>query len=242
VLEIDSDDERLNHITWSCNSVRSKIRNFINSGEMKVGAFQTTLGVSSQAYGRFMGQNGQYKGSGCDTYFEAHKFFKKRGLEGKKTKAKRVKKGEEKVIDFSDVHLDGEDDGSVPVYDTCDEVRRKIRAHFVLPGVTQAAFLREAAKALQEGKKIQSKLLNDFLSKKGASAGNTSSVFYASYVFFEKMRIKQGKPKSKHRLEMEKYHPKGFDISHRLDYVMVLDGESVSEDKYGCVHIGPGRR
>ena len=34
-----------------------------------------------------------------------------------------------------------------------------------------------------------------FMRKKGPAAGNTSMAFYASYVFFEKMRIRDGKPK-----------------------------------------------
>lgn len=204
---------------------------------MKVGEFQKVLGVSANAYGRFMGQSGPYKGDGCDTYFEAHKFFKRRELQGIKMSVKKVKKGEEKNQDFSDVKLDGEEDQSVPVFDSCDEVRRKIRAHLKLPGVTQAAFLRELAKNLGEGKKIQSKVLNDFLGKKGASAGNTSSVFYAAYVFFEKMRLKEGKPKSKHRLEMERLHRGGFDVSRRHDHVIVAAGERPWEDKYGQLHI-----
>jgi hypothetical protein len=111
------------------------------------------------------------------------------------------------------------------------------RAYLVLPGVTQAGFLREVAKTYPDGKKIQSKVLNDFLGKRGASAGNTSSVFYSSYVFFEKMRIRDGNPKSKHRQEMEKLHPRGFNTSRRHDRVLVREGERPYEDKYGQLHI-----
>lgn len=46
--------------------------------------------------------------------------------------------------------------------------------------------------------------LSAFMSKNGYDAGNTSEAFYASYVSFEKLRIKQGKAKSKDRLEMER--------------------------------------
>jgi hypothetical protein len=38
--------------------------------------------------------------------------------------------------DFLQVHLDGEEDDSVPVYDTCADVRRKISAYLRDPGVT----------------------------------------------------------------------------------------------------------
>jgi hypothetical protein len=152
---------------------------------MKVGEFQQALGVSSNAYSRFMGQSGRDKGSGSDTYIEAFKFFKKRELQGIKAPKKKVKKAEEAVKnDVSAIQLEGEAEGNVPVFDSCDEVRRKISAYLREPGVTQAGFLREIAKTYGDGRKIQSKLLNDFLGKRGASAGNTSSVFYSSYVFF----------------------------------------------------------
>ena len=34
-------------------------------------------------------------------------------------------------------------------------------------------------------------------------AGASHNVFYGAYVFFEKVRIAEGKPKTKHRLDME---------------------------------------
>ena len=37
--------------------------------------------------------------------------------------------------------------------------------------------------------------MNEFLGRRGAGAGNTSSVYYGSYVFFEKVRIRDGKAK-----------------------------------------------
>ena len=52
----------------SCDAVRSKIRNFLASGEMKVGEFQKTIGTNSNTYGGFMRQNGAYKGSGSTVY------------------------------------------------------------------------------------------------------------------------------------------------------------------------------
>ncbi|KAL1304694.1 hypothetical protein AAFC00_003646 [Neodothiora populina] len=50
---------------------------------------------------------------------------------------------------------------------------------------------------------MQSTSLNRFREAKGPDGGNTNSVFYAACVFFEKIRVKEGKPKSKHRQEME---------------------------------------
>ena len=121
------------------------------------------------------------------------------------------------VEDVSDIHLDGEETDTVPVYDTCDEIRKKLTVYLRREGVTQAALLR-ALHAELRGKKMTSRLqssqLARFLQMKGANTGNTSALFYASYVYFEKLREKQGKPKSKHREEMERIWRKdgGFDI------------------------------
>jgi len=243
INEIDSEDDRLQYITDNCDQVRRKIRTFLNSGEMKVTEFQRVLGVNSNAYGRFMGYTGKDKGSASNTYVEAYKFFKKRELQGIKVPKKKAKTAEEDAkSDVSAITLEGEATNEVLVFDTCDEVRKKIRAYLAQPGVTQAAFLREIAKTYGDGRKIQSKVLNDFLGKRGASAGNTSSVFYSSYVFFEKLRIKDGKPKSKHRQEMEKqYAGEGFDTKSRNDrgfYCFV--GETPVEDKYGKIHFLKG--
>lgn len=97
----------------------------------------------------------------------------------------------------------------VPVFDTCDTIRRKIRAFLGSahePPITQAAFLRAIAKATygpDSTKTIQSGTLSSFMKKKGPLAGNTSTVYYAAYCFFEKLRVKQKKPKSKDREIME---------------------------------------
>jgi hypothetical protein len=177
---------------------------------MKVGEFQKEIGASSKTYHSFMSQSGPYKGSGSTVYGNAFAFFKRRELMGRKISKKVKKDGEEeKRTDVTGIQLDGEADGEVPVFDTCDEVRKKIRAYLAEPSITQASFLRAIAQSHPDGKKFQSKSLNDFLGKKGANAGNTSGIFYSAYVFFEKIRVKDGKPKSKHRLEMEKIYSGG---------------------------------
>lgn len=106
----------------------------------------------------------------------------------------------------------------MPVYDTCDEVRRKINNHLLTPGLTQAQFCRDLL-AMLHGTRftgLQSKQLNDFRSKRGPRAGCSSSVFYAAYVFFERARIAEGRPKSQHRLNMEYIWASrgGFELKH----------------------------
>ncbi|KAL5692813.1 hypothetical protein EMGR_005674 [Emarellia grisea] len=244
---IDSDDERLNYIEWNCDQVRRRIRSFIESGEMKIGEFQNAIGVSSRSYLDFMGQHGRDKGSGSSTYINAARFFKKRELQGikplrKKRAAKESQKNVAEKYDVSSIHLDGESDQSVPVWDTCDVVRKKINAHLRDPDVTKAQFLRDIAKAAYPGtdKKLNANVLNDFLSKSGANAGNTSSVFYAAYVFFEKLRIRDNKPKTKFREEMEAVwrHKGGFDcVTPSHHGVWVTKGERPYVDKYGMLKI-----
>jgi len=238
----DDDSDEGVYVTQNCDQIRRKIHAFINSGEMKVGEFQKAIGVNSKGYGMFMGQSGRDKGSGSNTYVEAFKFFKKREEKGLKIAASKKKAKTADAVtsngDLDAIRLEGEDDVSVPIFDSCDEIRRKIRAYLAGSNGTQADFLRAIAKPYNDGRKIQSKVLNDFLGKKGAYAGNTSAVFYGAYVFFEKMRIRDGKPKSKHRQDMEKAHGSGgLDTKRRRDHVWCLAGQRPYEDKLGQLHF-----
>ncbi|KAK0748335.1 hypothetical protein B0T21DRAFT_278363 [Apiosordaria backusii] len=111
------------------------------------------------------------------------------------------------VPDISSITLPGEETDSVPVFDSCDEIRRKINLHLKKDGVTQAQFCRDVYAQLKgpskPGKCFQSVQLQRFRGMKGSNHGAKSALYYGAYVFFEKIRIKEGKPKTKHRLEME---------------------------------------
>lgn len=113
------------------------------------------------------------------------------------------------VPDLSQIHLDGEEDDEVPVFDTADELRKKISAHLKTPGLTQAQFCRDlyAQYNAPTCKTISTTQLSSFRGKKGPRAGITSSVFYAAYVYFEKLRLATKKPKSTHRVQMESIYP-----------------------------------
>ncbi|KAI1407733.1 hypothetical protein F5Y13DRAFT_123663 [Hypoxylon sp. FL1857] len=151
---------------------------------------------------------------------------------------KKAKKREEnKTLDVGDIKLDGEDTEEVPVYDTCDGVREKIRAIRLQPGVSQAAFCRAIAKCLPDERKIQSRQLKAFLEKEGPMSGNTSCVFYSAYVFFEKLRIKEGRPKSEMRLEMEKIHPNGVNTTDVETWFTCFGNERPVHDRYGRVRF-----
>ncbi|MCJ1287049.1 hypothetical protein MMC26_006396 [Xylographa opegraphella] len=134
--EIEDDD--IYPITDSCDQIRTKINTFINNGGMKVGEFQRAIGVTSTSYGNFMKKRGPYAGEGSIVYSAANTFFRKRELQGEKIPRKKAKKatnvdgketGKNFDYDVSNIHFKGEDEGAVQIYDTCDEIRRKIAAH-----------------------------------------------------------------------------------------------------------------
>ncbi|KAL4785514.1 hypothetical protein BJX76DRAFT_324447 [Aspergillus varians] len=149
--------------------------------------------------------------------------------------------------DVSMVSLQGEETASVEVYDHCDEVRRKIRALLRSdPSMTRAAFCREISKTFPEragdkSKALQGSTLASFLSKSGRREGRTSLIFYAAYVFFEKLRIRDGKPKTELREEMEDVWglEGGFDIrsSTSQGYICSVKGY-IYCDEYGRVRSG----
>ncbi|KAI4704726.1 hypothetical protein J4E89_009603 [Alternaria sp. Ai002NY15] len=229
-------------VTESCDVLRRKIRTLIDNGEMKVGEFQKAVGITPNAYSRFMSQHGKDKGVESSVYPAAYAFFQQREMAGIKTTAnKKAKKNEgvaakDSVPSVDDVELDFEKEDKVPVYDTCDDVRHKINAHLKKPGVTQAAFLRAASASFHNpSKTLNARQLSAFRSKKGALNGNTSGIYYGSYVYFEKLRIKEGKPKSKKRQEMEEIHAKdgGIDTKHMQDRLTTREGDHWHHDAYG---------
>ncbi|OJJ58818.1 hypothetical protein ASPSYDRAFT_31454 [Aspergillus sydowii CBS 593.65] len=273
--DIDSDDDRLAIPKWSCGQLRAKIRKFVATDKvMKVSEFQDAIGVSGKSYYAFMKQHGTWEGSESHTFIHAHRFLMKRELLGldkkgkgkqkgkckdpegkepakKKSKAEAAsgKKAKEAVFaakyDVSSVSLPGEAQGEVPVYDTCDEIRKKIKAVLRDPNMTRAAFCREISKTwpdraanLKENA-LQGTSLGSFLSKKGSREGRTSLIFYASYVFFEKLRIRDGKPKTQFREEMEDiWGSVGFDIwsSPSTRYITTKD-RHLYADEYGHIRV-----
>jgi hypothetical protein len=231
------------HFDLNCNQIRARINAFLNSGEMKVTHFQRELDINSNSYQRFMKLRGPWKGIDNQTMEAAYLFFKKRDLAGVKMPKKKVKvesREEKEKWDVTGIRLEGEEQESVPVYDTCDDVRRKINAHLRDAPVTKAGFLREICKTFSDPtKSIQSKQLQDFLGYKGATQGSSSGVFYGAYVYFEKLRIKQGKEKSKKRMEMENVYRGQGGMSRERDrggYWCGGDSRPV-EDEYGRVRI-----
>ncbi|KAJ4421315.1 hypothetical protein N0V82_003826 [Gnomoniopsis sp. IMI 355080] len=160
-----------------------------------------------------------------------------------KTSGKKSdKESAEGLLDVSGISLPGEQEGTVEVYETCNSLRTQIRAILKKPGMTQAAFCRALGKfaAAPDGKAPAPGKLATFLGKKGVMSGNTNSVFYSSYVLLEKMRIRDGKDKSKFRKEMEEIHRSegGVDIKVSADKPIFLHvSERAHVDRWGVLHI-----
>lgn len=144
---------------------------------------------------------------------------------------------DDSVYDVSDIHLDKEERDAVPVYDTCDDIRNKIRAFFRQPNCTQAALLRKlGAQYILAPRALRSPQVNTFMKQKGPLEGNSSGIFYAAYVYFEKLRIKQGKKKSAKREEMEKkWGAGGVDRTAGGGAYWCRQGEVPVMDSYGII-------
>jgi hypothetical protein len=239
-------------MTENPDQVRRKISRLIENGGMKVGEFCDTIKVSQNAFRRFVQQSGKTKGVQSDVYVAAAIYFRQRKVAGLKLPTAASKKAKttsqaspgasastgasnggggggggapDGPGDFREIELPGEATDSVPVYDTCADVRRKISAYLREPKNTQAQFCRDLYAQLhgpEKGKSLQSAQLQRFRGGSGANEGGDSKVFYAGYVFFEKKRLAENKPKSKKRQDMENVWPNGVDRSTfgRLRYVL----------------------
>lgn len=223
----DDDDDKV--YTESCDTIRRKLRNLFDSGVILQTHWLKAHNVNSNSYGRFMKLKGRTSGMDNSTYVAACRYFAKNPAQPSKKMAKTVTgtamttggsssstvaaaTSFSGVPDISSIELEGESEDLVEIYDSCDEVRRKISAHLKKTGQTQADFLRcLGAQFHTSQRKIQSKQLNEFREKKGPVSGNTSAVYYGAYVYFEKLRVKEGKEKTKHRLEMEGVWERGME-------------------------------
>ncbi|KAJ7904026.1 hypothetical protein B0H13DRAFT_2025414 [Mycena leptocephala] len=146
--------------------------------------------------------------------------------------------------DLFSITLPGDEDATVEIFDTCDELRRKINALLRTGTITKAALLRDMSRAAYaDAPNIQSKQLSDFLTKKGPTSGSTSRICYASYVYFEKKRIAEGKAKSKHRRDMEdRWSGQGGLPKRREEKYFCHVNDELVQDALGSVRTIPGGR
>ena len=106
--------------------------------------------------------------------------------------------------------VEGVSDDSA-IYDSCPVIVTKIKDFLQRDGVTKAMLL----KAFGD---INSNSLGRFLSgKQQDQCGNVT--YKKAYVFFEKLRIMEGKAKTKKRLSNEAENPRGFSTTKARGYV-----------------------
>ncbi|QIW94711.1 hypothetical protein AMS68_000229 [Peltaster fructicola] len=155
----------------------------------------------------------------------------------------KTKASNTKSVDISNIRLDYEDDDDVPVFDTPEVIRQKISDHLREKDVTQASFLRDIWAELKGPRKtsrvFQSKQLKDFCSYTESAQGNRTAIFYAAYVYFEKLRIAEGKEKTNFRLGMEALWPCGFDTERDLGRAWCPAGTVPYTDDYGITRTRP---
>ncbi|TKX27546.1 hypothetical protein C1H76_0384 [Elsinoe australis] len=156
----------------------------------------------------------------------------------KKTTDKSDKSNDKKTdYDVSGIRLDGEEDNICPIFDTCQDIRKKINAE-IRRDTTKAELARIFGAQFNPLHKISGSQLQRFLDKKGPFGGAESGVYYGAYVFFEKLRMKQGKPESKRRLQVKEANPNGMertDASRK--YVTCIQGERPYFDSVGRLTI-----
>ncbi|KAL1707122.1 hypothetical protein EV121DRAFT_288908 [Schizophyllum commune] len=136
----------------------------------------------------------------------------------RKTKDKDAEDDGDKPKRWQDVKLEGEEEDMVPVYDDCAEVRRKIRLLEKTPGFVRAQWLREIGN-------VNSNSFGRFMASKERDAGGGNSTYPKAYIYFEKMRILEGKKKTAGRLRNEETHPNGFPLENRRTHMWVFTGK-----------------
>ncbi|RMX87455.1 hypothetical protein D0868_14981 [Hortaea werneckii] len=102
--------------------------------------------------------------------------------------------------ELSDIHLEGEETEETPIFETCDDIRRHLND--TLKHTTQANLVRQLDALLPESN-VSVRHLRKLLDFKGVQGGAHSPAFYAAYVYYERIRIRQNKNKGKKRQTME---------------------------------------
>lgn len=186
----------------SPNALRGQIRRFLQNTGMKVGEFQNIIGVAGAPYNRFM--NGKYKNQWSatenQTYRAAAYFMFREKKLGKNSIGKRLKASapaKPPVPDLSAVSLEDS-----TVYLTPIEVRKGLQQ----VQKTYACNNKQLADALGAP---NSNAVSRFMSAGGEFGGRDQDMYSLGAHFLEKLRVHQGKPKSKKRRALEADTPAG---------------------------------
>lgn len=239
----EEEEERVNELMskFDCNAIRRKIQRFLARKTMTQTAMLKQMEVNSNSFRRFMSYKGKYQGSDNCCYSSALLFFDhlekqeraakqqekdtakaatktagktagKAAATPKLSRAEQAAKAQELFDKVNAVTLDE----PVYVFDDCDEVRKKIHELIESKAVTQSALLKELD--------VNSNSMRRFLTTKGKREGCSNGVYAAAYVFFERLRIAEGKPKTGKRVKMESEKPTGFSLQRDPTHTLVFVG------------------
>ncbi|KAI0670020.1 hypothetical protein C8Q78DRAFT_975923 [Trametes maxima] len=109
---------------------------------------------------------------------------------------------------WRDVVLEGEEEVSNNGSDDCNDIRRKILALQKEPDFKVTHWLKEIGN-------INNNSYQRFMKASGATGGASNGTYYAAYVYFEKVRIAQGKKKTAKRIRNEAQHLSGLSREDR---------------------------
>lgn len=201
----------------SPNMIRNELQKFIDQSDMTQTAILKKMRVNNNSFRRFMDPStykDQWSATQNSTYWAAARLLEAERNKPKKRKAKDSagKPGETVSKKSKGLAADElimailatEVPTGLPVYDSCPQLVKKIKDFLARDGMTKSKFCQALGG-------LNSNSLNSFLSaKKQDGAGNRT--YPAAFIFFEKLRIYEGKAKSKQRLQNETEHPMGFEL------------------------------
>jgi len=217
----------------SCGVIRGEIQRFLATQTMTQTEFLRQIACNSNSFGRYMKLKGADNGYQNGVYWGAARFFeiqKRRAAAEKKANPGAAKrKREASATTTQNKKATGEEllarvaaidsvvlDPTAPVFDTCNEVKKKITEFLKEGSVTKGRFCREIG--------VQGTQLDAFLkTAKGGAAwvsahsqpGGANQTYWKAYRFFEQKRVLEAKKKSKSRQNNEAtIAPAGFQLRH----------------------------
>lgn len=223
----------------SPNVIRGELQRYIDKckadGTMTQTKIIEKMGVNNNTFRRFMDPKtykDQWSGLQNGTYWAGARLLEEARHDEEKAKkaagssakrkaaaatgeaptSKKSKKDQATELIERINAVEGVSDDS-KIFDSCPEVVKKIKDFLQRDGITKAMLL----KALGD---INSNSLNRFLrGKQQDQCGNVT--YKKAYVFFEKLRLLEGEPKSSKRLSSEAENPSGFRTVKARGYVWV---------------------
>jgi hypothetical protein len=220
---------------YDCDDVRRKIQRFLSRKTMSQAAFLREMKVNHNSFTKFMSYSGPNKGRGNKAYHGALLYFHEHGPEvteappapatttsAKESKISRREQHMKADIFFNKINSITLSE-PVYVYDDCDDVRKKLNELIDSKIITQTALMKHLG--------VTTNTLRRFLTVSGKREGCAINVYKFAYIMFEKLRIAQGQPKSRKRLQTERERPQGYSLKRDPTHDDLAAGESLPSER-----------